>query len=132
MSKNISSINKSVDRKRKRWLSRKRRVQKAMERNVLTRLTVYRTSKHITAQLDEPETGKTIVTVSTNSKSVMGKSDGAPSTGNIAAAKLVGTAIAEAAKEKQISEVVFNRNGFLYHGRVKALAEAAREAGLKF
>jgi large subunit ribosomal protein L18 len=100
-----------------------------MERNTLTRLTVYRTSKHITAQLDEAESGKTIVSISTNSKSVMGDDT---STGNIAAAKKVGTAIAEAAKEKQISEVVFNRNGFLYHGRVKALAEAAREAGLKF
>ena len=131
MSKGISTIRKSVDAKKQRWMSRKRRVQKTMERNTLTRLTVYRTSKHITAQLDEPGTGKTIVTISTNSKSVMSKGEGA-STGNIAAAKLVGTAIAEAAKEKQISEVVFNRNGFLYHGRVKALADAAREAGLKF
>jgi large subunit ribosomal protein L18 len=104
-------------------------VKKSLSRSPLTRLTVYRTSKHITAQIDDPETGKTIVTVTTNSKVVMG---GVTSTGNIAAAKLVGAAIAEAAKAKQISEVVFNRNGFLYHGRVKALADAAREAGLKF
>lgn len=115
--------------KKNRWTSRKRRVKKSLSRSPLTRLTVYRTSKHITAQIDDPNTGKTIVTVTTNSKDVMG---GVTSTGNIAAAKLVGTAIAEAAKEKQISKVVFNRNGFLYHGRVKALAEAAREAGLKF
>ena len=53
-------------------------------------------------------------------------------TGNIEAAKKVGAALAEAAREKQIDRVVFNRNGFLYHGRVKALAEAAREAGLQF
>ena len=128
MSMNVST-GKSIDAKKQRWFSRKRRVKKQMERNTLTRLTVYRTSKHITAQLDEAESGKTIVSISTNSKSVMGDD---ASTGNIAAAKKVGTAIAEAAKEKQISEVVFNRNGFLYHGRVKALAEAAREAGLKF
>lgn len=115
--------------KKNRWTSRKRRVKKSLSRSPLTRLTVYRTSKHITAQIDDPETGKTIVTVTTNSKVVMG---GVTSTGNIAAAKLVGAAIAEAAKAKQISEVVFNRNGFLYHGRVKALADAAREAGLKF
>ncbi len=122
-----SSAGRNV--KRARWKSRKQRVKKSLHRSPLTRLTVYRTSKHITAQIDEPATGKTIVTVTSNSKRVMG---GATSTGNIAAAKLVGTAVAEAAKEKQISEVVFNRNGFLYHGRVKALAEAAREAGLKF
>jgi len=115
--------------KKKRWKSRKRRVKKALESETRARLTVYRTSKHITAQIDEPDTGKTIVTVSTNSKRVMGESK---ATGNVEAAKKVGTAIAEAAKEKQISEVVFNRNGFLYHGRVKALAEAAREAGLEF
>ena len=123
------SSNTVINVKKKRWTSRKRRVQKSLARSPLSRLTVYRTSKHITAQIDDPDSGKTIVTVTTNSKGVMG---GATSTGNIAAAKLVGTAIAEAAKEKQISEVVFNRNGFLYHGRVKALAEAAREAGLKF
>ena len=123
------SSNKNTSVKKIRWKSRKRRVQKSLDRSPLTRLTVYRTSKHITAQIDEPRSGKTIVTISSNSKRVMA---GATSTGNIAAAKLVGTAIAEAAKEKQISEVVFNRNGFLYHGRVKALAEAAREAGLKF
>lgn len=123
------SSNTVINVKKKRWTSRKRRVKKSLERSPLARLTVYRTSKHITAQIDDPDSGKTIVTVTTNSKNVMG---GATSTGNIAAAKLVGTAIAEAAKEKQISKVVFNRNGFLYHGRVKALAEAAREAGLKF
>ena len=66
--------------------------------------------------------------ISTRSKQVSGDSGG----GNIEAAKRVGKAVAELAKEKEISEVVFNRNGFLFHGRVKALAEAAREAGLQF
>jgi large subunit ribosomal protein L18 len=123
------SKNNNTSEKRTRWKSRKRRVQKTLARSTVSRLTVYRTPKHITAQIDEPLSGKTVVTVSTNSPRVMA---GGTETGNIAAAKLVGTAIAEAAKERQISEVVFNRNGFLYHGRVKALAEAAREAGLKF
>ena len=94
-----------------------------------TRLTVYRSSKHIYAQLVDPESGRTIATASSRSKKVLG--DGSVS-GKVEAAKLVGKAIAEIAREKQIDEVVFNRNGFLYHGRVKALAEAAREAGLRF
>jgi len=94
-----------------------------------TRLTVYRSSKHIYAQLVDAESGRTIATASSRSKKVLG--DGSVS-GKVEAAKLVGKAIAEIAREKQIDEVVFNRNGFLYHGRVKALAEAAREAGLRF
>ncbi len=94
-----------------------------------TRLTVYRSSKHIYAQLVDSESGRTIATVSSRSKAVMG--DASPS-GKVEAAKLVGKAVAAVAREREISEVVFNRNGFLYHGRVKALAEAAREAGLQF
>jgi large subunit ribosomal protein L18 len=93
------------------------------------RMTVFRTSKHIYAQLVDPETGRTLLTVSTRSKDV---SEGLSATGNVEAARRVGQAFAGAARERQIEEVVFNRNGFLYHGRVKALAEAAREAGLKF
>ena len=122
-------MSRNQDMKINRWKSRKSRVRKTMERSTRTRLTVSRTSKHITAQLDDPESGTTIASASTRSKSIMGAQI---ATGNVEAAKLVGTAIAEAAKAKQISEVVFNRNGFLFHGRVKALAEAAREAGLKF
>jgi len=72
---------------------------------------------------------RTLATVSTRQKEVAGDLS---STGNVAAAKAVGTAIAKVAREKDITEVVFNRNGFLYHGRVKALADAAREAGLEF
>ncbi len=90
---------------------------------------VYRSSKHIYAQLIDPVSGQTIATVSSRSKSVMGE---ASSTGNVDAARRVGKAVAELAREKQIEEVVFNRNGFHYHGRVKALADAAREAGLRF
>jgi large subunit ribosomal protein L18 len=94
-----------------------------------TRLTVFRSSKHIYAQLVDPQTGRTIATVSSRSKDVMGEG---PTSGKIEAAKRVGKSIADVAREKQIEEVVFNRNGFLYHGRVKALADAAREAGLRF
>jgi large subunit ribosomal protein L18 len=90
---------------------------------------VFRSAKHIYAQLVDPETGRTIGSVSTRSRAV--RADVA-ATGNIEAAKRVGQAVAELAREKQIERVVFNRNGFLYHGRVKALAEAAREAGLQF
>jgi large subunit ribosomal protein L18 len=93
------------------------------------RLTVYRSAKHIYAQLVDPETGRTIATASSRSKAVMGDDS---VSGKVEVAKLVGKAIAEIAREKEIDEVVFNRNGFLYHGRVKALAEAAREAGLRF
>jgi large subunit ribosomal protein L18 len=122
-------MSKKQEAKKVRHNQRRKRVVKSISRSPRTRLTIHRTARHITAQLDDPETGKTVATVSTRSKSVAGESG---ATGNIEAAKRVGTAIAEAAKEKQISEVVFNRNGFLFHGRVKALADAAREAGLRF
>ena len=93
------------------------------------RMTVFRTSKHIYAQLVDGETGQTLLSVSTRSKEVR---EALTSTGNVEAARRVGKAFAGLARARQIEEVVFNRNGFLYHGRVKALAEAAREAGLKF
>ena len=115
--------------KRSRYEARRSRARKAIHRSPRPRLTVFRTARHISAQIDDPDTGKTIATVSTRSKSL---ADGLSSTGNVEAAKRVGTAIAELAKQKEISEVVFNRNGFLFHGRVKALADAAREAGLQF
>ena len=92
------------------------------------RVVVFRTARHIYAQLVDPSDGKTLGAVSTRSESLRGEG----ATGNVAAAKRVGAALAALAKDKQIDRVVFNRNGFLYHGRVKALADAAREAGLKF
>ena len=113
----------------RRRAARRGRVKRKVERSDRPQLTVYRSSKHIYAQIIDAETGKTITSVSTRTKGVMGA---AFATGNIEAAKCVGKAIADAAKDKQIGRVVFNRNGFLYHGRVKALAEAAREAGLQF
>ena len=117
------------NRKRSKLLARQRRVARRLSRSERPRLTVYRSSKHIYAQLVDPGTGRTLGGVSSRSKEVV---DGLGSTGNVEAAKRVGAAIARIAREKQIEAVVFNRNGFLYHGRVKALAEAAREAGLRF
>jgi large subunit ribosomal protein L18 len=114
---------------REKRLGRKSRVARSIQRSSLPRLTVFRSSKHMYAQLDDPLSGKTLATASTRSKDVAA---GLSATGNIEAAKKVGQAIAQAAREKQIGEVVFNRNGFLYHGRVRAVADAAREAGLKF
>jgi large subunit ribosomal protein L18 len=120
---------KPGNRKRGKLLARKQRVARGLGGSDRTRLTVYRSARHIYAQLVDSGSGRTIVSTSTRSMNVAG--DGT-STGNIEAAKRVGKAIAELALERQIEEVVFNRNGFLYHGRVKALAEAAREAGLRF
>lgn len=119
---------KVQDGKRRKWLKRKSRTRSAMERSERVALTVYRSSKHIYAQLVETQSGRTLATASTRSASIAG--DGG--TGNVEAAKKVGQEIGRIAKEKSIDAVVFNRNGFLYHGRIKAVAEGAREAGLQF
>jgi large subunit ribosomal protein L18 len=111
------------------WVGRRSRTLRKIKGRDRPRLTVFRSAKHIYAQIVDAETGRTITTVSSRSKQVMGD---VAFTGNVEAAKIVGKAIAAAALEKNIDRVVFNRNGFLYHGRVKALAEAAREAGLQF
>jgi large subunit ribosomal protein L18 len=113
--------------KSRKLLARRSRVTRKILRSAKPRLTVFRSARHIYAQLDDPETGNTLATASTRSKALSGGA-----TGNVDAAKKVGQAIAELAKQKKIESVVFNRNGFLYHGRVKALADAAREAGLQF
>jgi len=120
--------NSVLEEKRRKWDSRRKRTNKSLARADRPVVKVFRSSKHIYAQILDPATGATVGTVSTRSQSVV--TEGA--TGNIDAAKKVGAALAELAREKQIDRVVFNRNGFLYHGRVKALAEAAREAGLQF
>ena len=93
------------------------------------RLSVHRTPQHIYAQIFAPTGDKVLVSASTLQKDVRGD---LKVTGNIEAAKAVGRAIAERAKAKGIDKVAFDRSGFMYHGRVKALAEAAREAGLEF
>jgi large subunit ribosomal protein L18 len=109
---------------------RKRRIRKKVfgttER---PRLSVFRSAKHMYAQVVDDTSGKTLVHVSTLAKAVKGE---AAEVAKSDAAKLVGKAVAAACKAKGIEKVVFDRNGFLYHGRVKALADAAREAGLQF
>jgi large subunit ribosomal protein L18 len=93
------------------------------------RLTVFRSVRNIYAQVIDDDAGVTLCAVSSQSKDLRGQM---PHGGNIAAAKLIGTAVAERAKAKNIETVCFDRGGYRYHGRVKALADAAREAGLKF
>jgi large subunit ribosomal protein L18 len=93
------------------------------------RLCVYRSLKHIHAQVVEDRTGRTLAAASSVDKEVRKQVKGG---GNIAAAKIVGKAIAERARAAGVDKVVFDRGGYQYHGRVQALAEAAREAGLKF
>lgn len=93
------------------------------------RLSVYRTASHIYAQVINDESGETLASASTLSAEL--KSRGGHS-GNIDAARAVGGLLAAKAKAANINQVVFDRNGFLYHGRVKALADGAREAGLDF
>ena len=107
---------------------RKQRVRRQLRKvaNGRPRLSVFRSAKHIYAQIIDDEAGKTVAAASTKEKDFSG------SGGNIAAASVVGKQIAERAKKAGVETVVFDRGGYIYHGRVKALAEAAREAGLSF
>jgi large subunit ribosomal protein L18 len=116
--------------KRKRQLRRRRHVRKRIVGTAeRPRLTVFRSNKHIYAQLIDDLAGKTLAAVSTNSPELR---DGVPSGGNLKAALAVGKQLAENAKSKGISKVAFDRGHYRYHGRVKALADAAREGGLQF
>lgn len=93
------------------------------------RLAVFRSTKHIYAQLIDDQAGQTILGVSTLTPTLR---DDLAKADKMEAAKRVGVALAEAAKSKKIKRVVFDRSGYLYHGRVRALAEGAREGGLEF
>jgi len=93
------------------------------------RLCVHRSSKHIRAQVIDDQMGRTIVSASSLDADVKAQIKGG---GNVAASKVVGKIVAERAQAKGVDKVVFDRGGYQYHGRVKAVAEAAREAGLKF
>ena len=118
----IGKINKDAVRRRIHTRIRK----KVKGDAVRPRLAVFRSLKHIYAQIIDDRAGATSVAASTNEKS--GSSNG----GNLAGAKEIGTMVAQRAIEKGVKKVVFDRGGFLYHGRIKALADAAREAGLEF
>jgi len=108
---------------------RRRRVRTALRARgaVKPRLSVHRSSRHIYAQVIDDAAGKTVAAASTLDKDLKGKT-GATKDG----AAAVGKALAERAKKAGVSQVVFDRGGFLFHGRVKALADAAREGGLEF
>lgn len=110
-------------------LRRARRSRAKIRELGIARLTIHRTPRHMYAQIIGPDSGTVVVSASTLQKDVREALDG---TGNIAAAAVVGRSIAEKAKAAGVTRVAFDRSGFQYHGRVKALAEAARENGLEF
>jgi large subunit ribosomal protein L18 len=120
----LTQTSKNVTRRRVHERIRK----KLMGTSGRPRLNVYRSLNHIYVQVIDDLEGKTLVSAST----AEGKKESRTTGGNLAAAKVVGKAIADRAKAKGIEQVVFDRGGYLYHGRIKALADAAREAGLKF
>jgi large subunit ribosomal protein L18 len=122
----VSSLTKKTESRLKRQVRVRKKVRGTAQR---PRLNVFRSARHIYAQLIDDTSGTTLATASSLLDEVAA---GLPSTGNIAAAGKVGAEIARRALAKDITAVVFDRNGFLYHGRVKALAEAARENGLIF
>jgi len=118
----VKKVNRAETRK-----TRQKRVRAKVKGTALRpRLCVYRSLNNIYANLINDETATTILSASTLDKEVKTKAS------NVEAAKEVGTLIAKRAAKKEIKTVVFDRNGYLYHGKVKALAEAAREAGLEF
>lgn len=122
----MSNTTSKNDARLKRQIRVRKKIKGTTER---PRLNVFRSSRHIHAQIIDDVNGITLVAASSISSDV--KSDLAYS-GNVDAAKKVGAAIARKAIEKNITTVVFDRNGFLYHGRIKALADSARENGLIF
>jgi large subunit ribosomal protein L18 len=111
----------------------KYRIRKRVEgTEARPRLTVFRSVAHIYVQVVDDMTGRTVASASTVEPTVKGTMDKQARGGNVAGAKAIGKTIAERLLEKGVKRVVFDRNGFLYHGRVKAVADAAREAGLEF
>ncbi|TMJ44350.1 MAG: 50S ribosomal protein L18 [Alphaproteobacteria bacterium] len=116
-----------ADRTLRRTAKVRRKVRRAA--GTRARLTVFRSSQHIYAQVIDDANSQTVVSASSLEKEMRG---GLKTGANIEAAKAVGKRLAERATAKGIKEVVFDRGGYLYHGRVKALADAAREGGLNF
>ncbi|MBI5048214.1 MAG: 50S ribosomal protein L18 [Deltaproteobacteria bacterium] len=119
-----------IEKKKESHLKRKRRIRRKIKgTSERPRFNVYRSNNHIYVQLIEDITGKTLVAVSTISKDIKNK---VKDIKKAEAAKKVGEFIAKKAISQGIDKVVFDRGGFLYHGRIKAVADGAREAGLKF
>lgn len=121
---------KREDRKRLRLMRHKRLRKRISGTPERPRLSVYRSEKHIYAQIIDDTKGETLVAASTVEKELREKLN--QKTWNVQAAKEVGKIIAERATAKGITEIVFDRGGYKYHGRIKALADSARESGLKF
>ena len=117
------------DRKQRRTRIRRRYRNTVRGTAARPRLAVFRSLRYVYAQIIDDETGVTLAAASSLEKDVAGS---ASHGGNAESAKLVGTAIANRAKEKGVESIVFDRGGFNYHGVIRAIAEAAREAGLKF
>lgn len=121
----------ATDNKRVARFKRKVRIRQRIKGTAdKPRLSVFRSSKHISAQLIDDVAGKTLAAASSLEKEVRGQK--ATFENKTAQATFIGKLIAERAQEKGVNQVVFDRNGFLYHGRVKAVSDGAREAGLKF
>ena len=120
----------AMDTKRAMRLKRKKRIRKHLSGTTeRPRLSVFRSAKHIYAQVIDDTTGQTLISASTVEKGVR---EGERPENKTAAAMAVGKEVAMRAKDKGIGSVVFDRNGYKYHGRVKALSESARESGLEF
>lgn len=122
--------NKNIEKAAKRLRIKRRVRKKILGSSVKPRLSVFRSLKHMYAQLIDDQAGATMVSVSSLSEDV--KKSQKEKAGKISVSKLIGMELAKAAKAKGIETVVFDRNGYQYHGRVKAVAEGAREGGLKF
>ncbi len=123
-------MGKANQERRNKRIRRKKSIRKKIGGTTeRPRLSVFRSPRHIYAQIIDDSTGKTLATASTLSKELKGK---LKNTGNADAAAKVGELLSKTAKKKKVGSVAFDRNGFLYHGRVKALAEAARAGGLDF
>ncbi len=118
--------------KREQRLRRARQTRARIAKQKVARLTVFRSNLHIYASVVSDDGARVLASASTVEKDLREQLGGAGKGGNAAAAAIVGKRIAERAKAAGIETVAFDRAGFAYHGRVKALAEAAREAGLKF
>ena len=122
-------IHTKDDRRRRIQLRQRKRIAGSNER---PRLNVFRSVDHIYAQIIDDMTGQTIVSASSVDSALKGSFDKGVRGGNLKGAEAIGKAIAERSIEKGIKRVVFDRGGFLYHGRIRAVADAARKAGLEF
>ena len=122
-------ITTTKDRRKRISLRQRKRISGTTER---PRLRVFRSVSHIYAQVIDDMTGTTLVAAASTEPALKSAFEGTTRGGNVAGAKALGKAIAERVLAKGIKRVVFDRGGFLYHGRIRAVAEAAREAGLEF